>query len=295
MKGKLSWMVISIIGGVIVTVGILVFFGFFSGGTLEMLISSPAVKAYVQLASGINKAETTGGSVLPGWSLDWTDCYHLSHQEYSGGSIETWCDFYYSDSASKHYWKKGYSSANVIFILNQGDIQKVSSKLVDRESKDTLSVCKDSSYCLCLAQVRYYDRFFSNPSYDTVCGEIYPDFKISYKKGSQCYFGTVSFITNGKPNDEYCQYPKNCNPPSYYCESYFARFLYDISKIKMIQCLPIKMPLKINGNDLKAIQHFEGIIYLNRVKSSKGYYIKVTYSPRERSSEPPWTSCALIK
>ena len=266
MEGKLSWMVIAIIGGVIVTVGIIVFFSFFGNAILEMLIGNQAVKAWVQLSAGIQKAYTTGGSVLPGWSLDWLDSYHARRWDFCHGGcneIGRWCNYSREDSYPNEY-RKDFDRLNAIFILNKSDYKSLRNKLTDRESNDTLDRCSNSKFCLCLGSISLNKNVFNQY------------FRISYIKevlsgginwNDRCYWGTASFITSKDDNYEH--------------------FLSSMKKIKLLQCTPIPADVKIKSGkklyDLKIIQHFEGIIYLTREKSTNGVYIHLKYTPKSRT------------
>ena len=271
-------MIIAIIGGVIVTAGVIIFFSFAGSTLLEMLIGDQAVKAWVQISAGVQKAYTTGGSVLPGWSLDWLDCTYVTSDEYSN----PYCGWYYSSggSAAGHYGKTYINRFNAILFLNWSSYNDIKNKINknDKESLDVLSNCGCSSKkcdCICLASIKS-DNFDEYPKY----------FRVDYPSPSEgnwivCAWGTSSFIT-------------------YDNESTFMNI---IDKITLLQCSKSSLPVEVKYGDkyerLLAIQHFEGELYLTREKSSKGYFIYLNFKPKYRpdwdgSGNPPNGGCAFV-
>ncbi len=285
LEGKLSWMVIAIIGGVIVTVGIIVFFSFAGNSILEMLIGNQAVKAWVQLSAGIQKAETTGGSVLPGWSLDWLDCTYVTSSEYSN----PYCGWYYGPGGSPpgHYGKTVIKKLNVIiFIENKNMYNQIRDKLIDKQSLDVLERCKCTSSCNCMCLGSFESSNFDRKEYTNGIpnGKYFRQDNANQDgtwSSDKCAWGTSSFITYDNA----------------------STFIETIPKIRLIQCSKIPLPVEINVDnkykEILAIQHFEGTIYLTREKATGGYFIDLKFTPKERpywdgSGNPPNGGCAFV-
>ena len=263
MRGKLSWMVVAIIGGVIVTVGIFLFLGFFGSSMLEMLISAQAIKAGLDLAGGINKAIDTGGDILPQWTLDWTDCEHAYHDATTSGIVHTdWCQNGAGGAGAVPWKYRGdvkLDRTDIIFIVNRsefGDYGKFLDYFDINDQYKKINACGGSDYCLCVVSAKVkaqpYNQYF---------------YYFTYRSGSnafndQCYWGSFSIYTYDSK-----QALNN-----------------SIEDAKTLACVKIKSGVKMkissNEKEVLAIQHLKASVYLNRVNDSNGnYYVDMTFRP----------------
>ena len=280
MKGKLSWMVISIIGGVIVTMGVIVFFSFFGSAILDSLIGGQAVKAWVQMGAGIQKAYTTGGSVLPSWSLDWLDC-RFAEADYFGSCPCTFAKQANCESPPHYFGKTTIKQMDAILFLNKTTYNELRRIKMDSQSLNILGRCGcDSQNCNCMCVANIKSNSFDTVSNFRVTGTgLYVEDSTGYASKS-CAWGTSSFITNA------------------------SKFISTIGNIKMLQCQKIQLPVKVKTNKYKnlfAIQHFNGIIYLIREKSTSGeYFIHLRFTPtpvgsyNHKQKNFPLGGCAFI-
>ncbi len=154
MKGKLSWMVFSIIGGAIVAaVLIFVYFVMVKGMILSQL-SVSALRPWMKFVLNYQHAEKYGtGSVTP-FQLD----FHLVEPMY------TYSDLTGVECRTKalENIEKTYRSFNAILILNPSEVKYFNSKFGKYSTnKRILSKC-GKGYCICAVHIDLKSGYYLN-------------------------------------------------------------------------------------------------------------------------------------